>query len=421
MEKSKISEVSRRKITQKIVFKAKYSIARIFFFIFCVLAVPFVCFVLSQNQPPLSSWMRILIAALLVCLVPSFIDDFRRWKIYRLPSGVMYLYWAIFLMPLELCVFLELNGFSLTAIEFNASVCFLIVGLLLDLCVPSHKVTAPEDFSSESVGLDRDKYEMLISAKNNANFLKKTQKHVSVISLNADTGYGKSSFVRMMIESLPPKNFLYTYVSLTETNDSKDFSRLFAERWAQTLDDRYPTLSNSFSLHLDLLSALLREEKGCVSLSAFIKQIKILNFPLFPIKQKAHDPFVIPKLQVPGRVGQLFGGIPKIKEESWVVVIDDFERSPIDEIYRVIEVVERFKFEGRNGMPVPVVFLFCFAGINLKELLNKEEKNKRGDLAFLVEQFLFTDATKSIDRFINPPPIAPDLLREHIINKIEKL
>ena len=58
---------------------------------------------------------------------------------------------------------------------------------------------------------------------------------VHVAAIWGDPGTGKSSYLRMIIESFNPAEVLYTYVSLTEVNEEKGFSKLFADRWISTI------------------------------------------------------------------------------------------------------------------------------------------------------------------------------------------
>lgn len=407
-------------------------IKRAFWFSACVLVIPFCCFSVFSEIKPLPWWSLFPVVPFAIYFISAFPQQFRCWKIDRMPSAILYLYWALILMPIEVCFFLSYKQLDVSDGAVDFSLVVIIVGALFDLRIPVTRLGGFKRFSSEAVGRDKDEYGMNGSASNNAKHLVNSNKHVSVVALRADTGHGKSSFVRKMIESLDSKEVLYTYISFTETNDSQDFSRLFAERWSETLRERYPRLSDSFALNLDLLSAVLREQKEYSLLFAFMKQVKVADWSLFPTKAKVFDPFlwadpceesqkvVDPKKVdevVSSNVGKMFGGVPEIQEKAWVIVMDDFERSPIDEIYRAIEIIERFKIEGRTGLPVRVVFLLCFSDEKLKQLLDSK---KGSDLAFLVDQFLISDVTKSVDKFINLPPIPSEVLKKHIVRRVNK-
>ena len=83
------------------------------------------------------------------------------------------------------------------------------------------------------------------SAKSFAKSIEDQEKHISVVSLNGGLGEGKSSYLRMAIEQLHDgdvNKYLYTYISLTEANEEDAFSKLFADRWFGTLNERYPML-----------------------------------------------------------------------------------------------------------------------------------------------------------------------------------
>ena len=395
---------------------------RLFLCFLFVVGVPVACcyYIPFQNFCiPISISIILLIAVAYYIVKKTRTDN-----LYRLPSGVFYLYWAICLLPIEFYL-LEFytaspyRDFKVSDKDLLIGCSIVCIGAILNFLIPKVKIKRFDYFSPGAVGIDCDEYDMVESAKNNAKSFLNLNKHVSVVALDADTGYGKSSFVRMMIESLSPEDILYTYISLTETNNSTDFSHLFTERWSETLNKRYPRLFDSPEFHLELLSDILRENKQYFLISILLKWLQGIDFPLFRTRSKVSDTYSTPDSYdiVSKKVGRMFGGVPEIKEKIWIIVIDDFERSPIDEIYRVIEIIERFKIEGRNGMPVKLIFLLCFAGTNLKNLLYVEEKNKRTDLAFLVDQFLLSDKTKSIDKTISLPPVPTEVLKKGIIKK----
>jgi len=400
---------------------------RIFWLLFCVVGVPIGCFLIPWQNIIIPIGVFWILAPIpFFYLTQWFIRKITVWRIYRLTSGIFYLYLVIFFFPLEFYSFhLYQNGTTFDEILFLSSI-WLLVGVFLGIliCViPKKPILKFSHFSSSAVGSEKDAYELKESACNYGQGLLNFDKHVSVGFLNSDVGEGKSSFIRMMIESLDAADILYTYISLTETNDSRDFSRLFTERWFETLNERYPRFIENSAFNLESLSDILREHKEYAFFSGFFSGLglKGIDRPLLSTKAKAFDPFVVKQSFVSDKIGQIFGGIPEIKEKSWIIVIDDFERSPIDEIYRVIEIVERFKIEGRTGLPVRLVFLLAFSGNKLKDLLNVKEKNKRSDKAFLIEQFLFLDSAKSSDFHIFVPMPSQRVRKEYILRNVKQL
>jgi len=82
---------------------------------------------------------------------------------------------------------------------------------------------------------------------------------------------------------------------------------------------------------------------------------------------------------------KMFGNIDEFVEKRWIVVIDELERSKRDEIYRAIEIIERFKTLGSKGLPIKIIFVICTSEKDLKELLeqNPSEPSKQiGDFFF---------------------------------------
>ncbi len=370
----------------------------IFWLLACIIGIPLWCFSFPLKGLVIPPQIIVVLVVGLGYFFLQFINKIRLQRSYGSSSGVFYLYWTIFFAPLDFSC-LEPN-----LLDYKTALVWFLGGVIVYILIPVKKLSKPKYFSSEAVGSEDDLLGMKESAVNNAQTLIKTRKHVSVFTLEGEAGYGKSSFVRMMIESLEPKDFLYMYISLTETNDSKDFSCLFTERWFETLDNRYPRLLDDRDSNIALLSDILREHPQYAFFSSIFAKFKKIDHPIFQTKAKICDPFVLAEKYVSYKISKMFGGIPSLKEKSWVIVIDDLERSPTDEIYRVIEIIERFKIEGRLGLPIPLVFVLCFSESKLKELLNIDEKNKNNDLSFLITQFLFIDSTKAVDYPIPLPP-----------------
>jgi len=269
-------------------------------------------------------------------------------------------------------------------------------------------------FAPDTVGEDKDGLDFKTAAKNFAcsieqiNSLRdnnppadmsvemKFAEPVSVFALMGDLGWGKSSFARMIIEALKSEETLYSYLSLTETNEAQDLGNLFAERWAETLNARYPKLN--ILPHIPFMEAVLRDV-GFKWLSFLLRCDK----GLLMTSAQCHDLHLGYDVDVVSpNVARLFGNIDAITEKRWVFVFDEIERAEFDEIYRMIEIVERFKYVGRTGLPVPIVFILCFAEGRLKERLALHRNHDAK--AELIEDFLFNDPKNSTWSIYVPLP-----------------
>ena len=275
---------------------------------------------------------------------------------------------------------------------------------------------APETSNDDSLNFRKSTHEA-------ATAIKDSKKYVSVVALNGGYGEGKSSYARMIIEAVGAKTSLYSYISLTETNATNDFSKLFAERWFETLNERYPTIN--IAPHVASLEAILRESTNHSALVSAISQILVkLNFGLSKTVAKCWDLNALKKEEgkkifVPNSTAARFNHIPEIKENVWIINIDEIERAQLDEIYRVIEVIERFKHEGRFGLPVKLVFLLCVSGSNLQKRL-EDLKGFGNEKAQLIEDFFFNNP-KSRDQNLFLPPIPQEVKEQFtrdLLNKI---
>lgn len=209
---------------------------------------------------------------------------------------------------------------------------------------------------------------------------------VSVVSLFGDLGHGKSSFLRMAVEKMDANEFLYTYISLTETNEAKDFGQLFAERWRETLSESYPIIDTTSASNM--LRPILRDvtKDFFSSVFGFVEQF---NRQIIPTEivfrhtlNKNDDEKYLDK-----DTAKMFGNVDAFSEKRWIVVIDELERAKREEIFRTIEIIERFKTLGSKGLPIQIVFVICTSEKDLKDLLleNPGEPSKQ------INDFFFTN------------------------------
>ena len=241
--------------------------------------------------------------------------------------------------------------------------------------------------------------------------------YVNVIGLYGGLGLGKSSYARMIIENFEAKKTLYTYISLTETNEAKDFSELFSERWLETLSERYPKID--VTSYLPFMNSILRES-GNGFLSEVLKIISALNRGLARTKALHFDKFYFKNKSffTSTSVAKLFGNITNIKESTWIIMVDEIERAQFDEIYRLVEIVERFKNEGRSGLPTKLLFLFCISEPDMNNYL--DAFSTTDPRARLLKTFFYED-TKSITLKIFLPPIDPAIKQKYVLEKLNKV
>ena len=370
-------------------------------------------------------WL-LLPLVLLFAFYRFFKIDLPKQKIRNQPSWVYYFYWGLlwlFILAISVCFYKEILSLIESSIGtktvgllkyfifFTAQIFLLLLGVLF------YKKTKPREFihnfrfSPDSVGLDQDKFQFEISAKNIAKGIYALDGYVNVVALQGEAGGGKSSYVRMIIESLDKNKILYSYISLTETNEDKDFSKLFSNRWDETLNTRYPKIPTT--VYFPLLRSIFRET-GNGLLSDLLSFLSRFNRGLIQTKVKVYDKYATEKNRfATSEVANFFGNIPLFIEDFWVIVIDELERSPIIEIYRVIEMIERFKTEGRNGLPIKIIFFLCL-GDEMEGLIKLEE-NK--EIRYLVNNFIFK-SPKSITQRIFLPPIIKSLKYEFIVSLV---
>ncbi len=353
-------------------------------------------------------------------------EQLKKQELRNQPSWVFYLYWGF------------IDSFIVwSAVKFPDHVldpwwsntwCF---GLLVSLAVILLKWLnewlnkKPDltfrDFAAGAAGADHDDLDFLIPAQHAAEGLKRLKGYVNVAAVYGGLGFGKSSYARMMVEQLDPEQTLYTYISLTETNEARDFSQLFAERWLQTLSKRYPKFD--VVSYLPFMYSILRES-GNSFFSDILEILSRLDRGLVKTKAVIHDTFYprnkkeTPPVFSSGVVGKIFANIPVISESMWVIMVDEIERAQIDEVYRLVEIVERFRTEGRSGLPVKLVFIFCISEPDFGEYLRTfDDKDPR---VMPLQTFFYGDP-RSISHRLFLPPIEPMKKYEFIDKRVQEV
>jgi len=382
-----------------------------------------VCFLWNECRGALIFFLALIfLIVTLFCKGFNFLEKLKSQRIHNQCSTIKLIYVSIFLAPfVSICLFFALPYIDAKIIlvkcfYWNLIIrfSFILTGYRLFHFIKS-KISwemcrfAPNATTIDELGFD-------ISTTKESNKIAELKDYINVVALYGEMGSGKSSFSRMIIEKLPVKKTLYTYISLTETNEAKSFSKLFSERWFETLNERYP-LFNVFDT-LTMMSILFRETNNN-SLAALCNIILKLNFGIQKTKAKVFDDQLGFKPEfVSKNIASLFSFVPIIKEKRWIIVVDEIERAKFDEIYRVIEAIERFKAEGRNGLPVQITFILC---ISRNDLENSINKYKEAIPEYFHIKNFFIDDQKSFTRRIFLPPISYKKKIEYIENKLEPL
>jgi hypothetical protein len=340
-------------------------------------------------------------------------------SIHNKPSWFLYIFWSLVNSLFTLAVVSKYYEYSIPG-NWQQYLVMVLVALTSKWFLES--LTKPAsylnflNFASGSVGNENDKLGFSTPAKNSAEGLFSLPGYVNVAGIYGGFGYGKSSYARMIVENFDNEKVLYTYISLTETNEAKDFSKLFAERWLETLSVRYPKID--MTSYLPYMDSILRESGNGI-FSEILKVITSLNRGLVRTRAKYFDTFYEPKNRYTSdRVAKLFGNINDIEESLWVVMVDEIERAQFDEIYRIIEIVERFKSEGRSGLPIKLLFLFCISEPELEEYLNKFENSD--PRVHLIKTFFYDDP-KSISSRIFLPPVEPEVKLKYVLDLLNKV
>ena len=337
-------------------------------------------------------------------------------ELHKQPSWVFYSYWSLINSFLVLAALLFFTDIKEWWSVLFLPIFVILVKLINEFLGEKVDLTFTR-FASGSVGIDDDKLDFKTSAKNTAEGLLCLNSYVNVVGLYGGLGFGKSSYSRMIIENLNNKKSLYTYISLTETNEAKDFSKLFAERWLGTLSERYPKID--VTSYLPFMDSILRESGNGI-ISDLLKVISAVNRGLVKTRAYFFDEFYSKKNSVStsSNVAKLFGNVTDIEEDLWVIMVDEIERAQFDEIYRLVEIVERFKNEGRSGLPIKLLFLFCISEPELGEYLETYVAND--PRASLLKTFFYEDP-KSITHKIFLPPVESALKQRFVLDLLNKV
>ncbi|MCP5467849.1 MAG: hypothetical protein H7A32_01095 [Deltaproteobacteria bacterium] len=373
-----------------------------------------------ESSPYLAIAFTVFIFAGSIFLLRKLYQKMKLQNIRNQPSYVFFMHRSLlFLFPLLACGYhnpeRNTETFVIFAILTVVYVFFSFVFKLVFITKAEHGSLFSKNnyrFASGAQGIAGDALGFYKSAQSFAeamleSSIEKKNDYLAVKALYGGLGIEKSSFARMIVESVQkkigPEQFLYTYISLTETNEAQDFSRLFSERWMETLAERYPIIN--IQKYSPVLKEIFHETKSNI-VSAFVSLLSKYSFTHRKTRAQVWDEY-LSQVGEPGaknpryvseKVASMFAFIPEIHEKLWLIVIDEIERGQIDEIHRVVEAIERFKNEGRTGLPVRIVFLLCISHDDLKELLaHYKETDPR---AFQLYKFFFEDPKNLTEVFL---------------------
>lgn len=314
-----------------------------------------------------------------IVLFLAMLGPVRREFIWSKCSWAYYVYWVVLLASVG-CIF-TVWGWSnaLVALSGCLILCFFVR-------LSASKIDLKKDwrFAPDSVGGNKDELDFKGSAKSWAGRMLNDKEEVEVFLLDGSQGFGKSSFVRMIVESLGanPRDLLYTYVALTETNEGNDLARLFAERWGDTLSARYP------KIRIDKESGMLR---GIVRVSGQSFSVEdVFNF-LSRLDRPITTTLAYDGATPCSRsVAKVFGCVPRIHEKVWLVVFDEIDRALPQEIYRLLEILERFKHLPQDQkLPVKLRFILCVARDDLDKLLKELKGSNDAATGHHIDKFFY--------------------------------
>ncbi len=383
--------------------------------------------ILTLKNPLLWYLISVISFVAIVGMLAWFFDlakILRVQKIYERPSFVYFLRVAIILGLMSSILFKLLHGVLLPgsyypayALYFLDAVCVAVISFTLHFFYKLYLKPAgfPELVHAYgAVGKSEDLYGLASIGERLSHIIENLGRNVSVLCVTAPMGAGKSSLIRMALESLDNSTFLYTYVSLTESNAENDFSKLFMSRWLDTLSGRYPVMKLAHAAFG--LEEVLRESNGDW-LHTTVRFLFSRNKAFFRSKTRTFGEFYSgDNKYVDTEVNKIFGGVDAFKEGLWIVVIDEIERAKPGEIYRVIEIIERFKNIGNSGMPVKVVFILPISWQELSE----RAKAECCDMLDVAHGF-FSNGSKSVTDFFHVPVPDSDTLRAGLLDQLRTL
>ncbi|WP_412732155.1 P-loop NTPase fold protein [Minisyncoccus archaeiphilus] len=324
-------------------------------------------------------WLWVLMIVLIIYLF-NIIDLNRLVQVQRLREKKSYVYYILNGLLYSIAFS---AGFFLSTVCGWGIGCFILfiinIFLLLFLVGYYNSIKSRIDFSwYYGPDVVQDEKKDFLGFKNSAALLAEEIRLISqaveVICLCGSAGAGKSSYLAMTLENLDKNKFLYTYISLSETNEEHDFAKLFNKRWFNTISERYPKVDVNFLM--PILDSVFRDFNGGI-LSRLFSVVNDSNSP------------IINTSKVDSKTLCKFGGIDTFEEGHWIIVIDELERSKPEEMYRVVETIERFKHM-KGVLPINLIFILPFSSDKLNIM---EERFLDNVLVYQVNNFLSDNKT----------------------------
>lgn len=340
------------------------------------------------------------------------------YKLNKIPSGFI-INLLISHLALFTCIVIQIIqriGFLLHDFLLFYIALFLLVEAGIIIFSHHREIVTFKDFGADTVGLENDSMMMSPYASHYAKVISNSTDYVSVYAVLGDYGTGKSSFARMIVESLDKSSALYTYISLTETDEKDDFNRLFQQRWVDSVMERYPV---SRILNMNNLLEIIFRSKYKININFYkISRILGLNNSLFKIELPYYDGRAS-KLPINSKIEKLFFHIPRFREKLWIVLIDEFERGKLNEIYNCIEIIERYKHICRTGTPIKIAFLLTVSNKQLEQILSNVHTFDY--TTNILIDYIHHGLIKSTNERIFVPKPPEYILDEYINNKIEEI
>lgn len=330
--------------------------------------------------------ISIVMSLFLLFIMPNIFDEYNKslrvQKINNQHSWVQYFHFSIVSAPIVSLIVFNLKVFpdfwhldsSLFMLGGNSLLSIVIRFILMLIGLSWYWLIKPFNqkeqynqwkFAPLSIDIENDRFNWKNAAEREANNLLLMDKYVSVVLIDGKQGDGKSSYARMIIEALisnKGNKILYTYISLTETNQEKDFTKMFLERCFASISDRYPKIN--FSNSLPMIREGLRDN-GYSVWSLVVDAFTKINSGISKTLSIVHDPYSKSDEFVSKDIAEKFGNVEQINEDIWIILVDEIDRAPTGEVYRAIETIERYKHDGRCGLPVKIVFMLCVDRLTL--------------------------------------------------------
>ncbi|MDD5567612.1 MAG: DMT family transporter [Candidatus Omnitrophica bacterium] len=378
----------------------------VLYIIFCLIVLVALWVILLDVSMPSGFIDYLLLVAAFIILLPVFFlfsNELKKENIWHAHSWCYYVIRLLVFTPIlyfiyKLC---KLGWHSISA--YSIFIFAAPVWLITFIFYKNIRIEFGDKwiFAPDSVGKNGDKFNFKSSSERIANRIINDDSSLKVYLLDGSQGYGKSSYARMIVESLGnPKDVLYTYVSLTETNEENDLSKLFEERWEITLAERYPRICSGC---FDGIAEIIRIPETRFSLKDLFIIFKYIDFPINKTKVIENKSESSAVKYCSEKNARLFRCVSKIHEKVWAIVFDEVDRALPREIYRLVEIVERFKYLEAGEFPVKLRFFICVSRERLDGIFEDVKETNDKPLGGFIKDFF---DLKNQDTIISLPLVS---------------